>query len=344
MQRTKPRTLVSILIAALAPGAPATVFAAPAEGAAPEAAPAEPPAESPAEPPPAEPAPAPEPTPAAEAAPAETAPGPAPEAVHESLEETEGDAPPAEPVEDKKEEPKLDKHDPKNRSHLMHGFIGVGAGVGYGLITGGDKFCGQYSNDESDPDRRKPLCTGMIPPFLDIQLGFGAAKRIDVVVAVRINMMKRDYNSQDCSSNLDPRVCKDGRGLFVDKIGVGVLPGVRIWGVNVQNIVKFGGAIDILYMYENFSGYRNRPRLQPEGDDIGQGEDSDSEESEDDVGDHILGIRAGPALQIDPHHNVGIYFVPAVQVSFRPEKTGASDAGWFEAGFEGSLGIQARFP
>ena len=239
------------------------------------------------------------------------------------------------------EGPELDKHDPKNRSHKHHGIIGVGAGVGYGLITAGDKFCGEFSTSETDPDRRKSICTAMIPAFLDFTLGFGAAERIDVVVGMRLNVMKRRYRDDKCPSGVD--VCTDGKGLFINQLAMGVLPGVRIWSGKVQKIVKFGGGIDIMYMFENMRGYRNRPRLGADGDEGGMGEDMD-QDAERDVGDHILGIRGGPVIQIDPHHNVGIFIYPAVQLSFRPEKAGAKEAGWFEAGFEGSLGLQARFP
>lgn len=230
------------------------------------------------------------------------------------------------------------KKRPKNLTHFRTGGVSVGFGMGYGLVTAGDKYCGEFSSATSgDADGRKSLCTGATPPALDFGLSYGAHPRIDVVVAMRLGLTPRDYDDSSCESGAD--TCEDGAGLFVDKRAIGVMPGIRLWGVDNDKVFKVGGAIDLVYMREDFTGYRERP--------LGPGEDQGDEanyEAEENVGDAALGMRGGPILQVDPHHNFGIFFMPAAVISFRPAQDGASDAGWFETAFEASLGVQARFP
>jgi hypothetical protein len=216
-------------------------------------------------------------------------------------------------------------------SHHKTGMLGVAVGAGWGMIITGDKFCGEFSEDEGDSDNRKGLCTGMRPLALDITAGFGAAPRLDVVMTVRINLMKREYKFDDCNSDVEP--CDKGKGLFNKSVGIGVMPGVRIWGKDNDKLFKVGGSIDFVYFYENFDGYRSRPR-HPEED-----ADPVNESEEKRVVDHSIGLRGGPVLQIDPHHNVGIYITPAVVPLIH-----AGGPTWVEIGFEGSLGFQARFP
>src|SRR5690606_4242154 len=160
------------------------------------------------------------------------------------------------------------------------------------------------------PDSRKPLCIGATPPAIDILAGFGANRRIDVIVGVRINLLPREFKTKDCADGED--VCADGKGLFNQKLAIGVMPGVRIFGKDTDRIVKFGGAVQIMYMYENFQGYRDRPSGPMEDSDPANAED------EDGVGNHFLGLRGGPVLQIDPHHNFGITLMPAMIPGFRP--------------------------
>lgn len=225
------------------------------------------------------------------------------------------------------------KKKPKSRSHLKTGGISVAPGIGFGLRTAGDKFCGQFSSDNSDQDGRRALCTGATPWVMDFTAMYGVFDRLDISLGLRLNLQPRSFRNDECPS--DNPVCDRGQGLFNNTLGVGIMPGVRIWGGDVDKIVKMGGAIDFLYMYESFAGYRNRPLAD---------EDDDSQPSEDGVGDHMLGLRAGPVLQIDPHHNVGIYLIPAAVPSFRPARDGFDEAGWFEIAFEATLGVQGRFP
>lgn len=240
-----------------------------------------------------------------------------------------------------KEQVGKEKKKPKSLSHLKTGSISVAPGFGYGMRTGGDKFCGEFSSDPTDSDGRKPLCTGLSPAYLDISLGYGVANRIDLVLGVRVNLQKRDYDNSDCGG---AETCLEGKGLFVDSLGIGVLPGIRIWGGEVDKIVKFGGAVDFFYMYENFDGYRNRPTFSGENENAQAR--MDNRENEAGVSDHVIGLRGGPILQIDPHHNVGIFLIPAALPTFRPSRPEARDrdSGWFEIGFDLQLGIQARFP
>jgi hypothetical protein len=237
------------------------------------------------------------------------------------------------------------KKTPKNLSHSSTGQLGAAAGIGYGLVTAGDKYCGQFTDDPSDQDARKSLCTGATPAVLDITLGFGANARIDIVVGMRLNLQKRDYDNGPCSGG--DATCVEGRGLFVDKRGIGVLPGVRLWGKDNDKVFKVGGAVDILYMFENFEGYRNRLQLDDTNNDVHEDDDMIDEKNRNDeskVGNHILGLRGGPILQVDPHHNIGIFLIPAAVPTFRPQQGNATESGWFEIAFEATLGVQARFP
>jgi hypothetical protein len=52
----------------------------------------------------------------------------------------------------------------------------------------------------------------------------------------------------------------------------------------------------------------------------------------------------GPVLAVDPHHNVGLFFFPAIHPSFRPSQAAELDGGWLQIGVDFSAGIQARFP
>lgn len=233
---------------------------------------------------------------------------------------------------------------PKNLSHVKTGMVGAAAGVGYGLITAGDKYCGEFSDDEGDQDKRKSLCTARTPAVLDAHIGFGANDRIDIVVGVRVNLEKRDYDAESCSGDT---TCVEGKGLFAEQRGIGVMPGVRLWGKDNNKVFKLGGAIDFLYMYENFEGYRKRPPLDDTNNNIQEDKgmpDQGNVEAEDKVSDHIIGFRGGPILQVDPHHNVGIFFIPAAVPTFRPQQRNATDSGWFEIAFEATIGVQARFP
>jgi hypothetical protein len=236
------------------------------------------------------------------------------------------------------------KVQPKGLSHVKTAQIGAAAGVGYGLTTAGDKYCGEFSDDEGDQDKRKSLCTARTPAVLDAHLGFGANDRIDIVVGVRINLEKRDYDDGPCKGDL---TCVEGKGLFVDKRGIGVMPGVRLWGKDNDKVFKVGGAIDFMYMYESFQGYRDRPALDDTNNNIQEDDgmtDAGNAADEDKVSDHIIGFRGGPILQVDPHHNIGIFFIPAAVPSFRPQQRNAENSGWFEISFEATIGVQARFP
>lgn len=326
----------------------------PASQAAPEAAPeaAPGPAADPAAAPAPDPAPdsvsAPAPAPAPEADPAPEAAAPAPEVVPDeddpayASSKDAGTALSGSDVDDRKTTVGTvgdvkEKKEKKGLSHAKTGIIGLGFTYGVSLITAGDKFCGEFSDSRQDPDSRKPLCVGATPPALDILAGFGASDRIDLIVNVRINLMPRDFNTKDCP-NPEDDVCNEGKGLFNDKLAIGIMPGVRIYGKDTNRIVKFGGQAQIMYAYEDFSGYRGRPSGPSEDDD------PDNREDEDGVGDHFVGLRGGPILQIDPHHNFGITIAPSMIPGFRPKAKSEVDAGWFEIGFEATLGLEARFP
>jgi hypothetical protein len=237
-----------------------------------------------------------------------------------------------------------EKVKPKNLSHIKTGQIGAAIGLGYNLVTGGDKYCGEFTDDPTDKDARKSICTGRTPVALDVMLAFGAADRIDIVVGARINLEKRDYDSGPCKGDV---TCVDGKGLFANKRAIGVMPGVRLWGKGTNQVFKLGGAVDILYLFENFDGYRNRPALNDTNKNVMEDDgmpDDANRKAESKVSNHILGIRGGPVIQIDPHHNIGIFFIPAAVPTFRPAQAGSSNSGWFEIAFEASLGVQARFP
>ncbi|TPV93973.1 MAG: hypothetical protein B7733_17480 [Myxococcales bacterium FL481] len=230
------------------------------------------------------------------------------------------------------------KRPPQNLTHVRTAGVSAGFGLGYGLITAGDKFCGEFAGESSgDTDGRKSLCTGATAPTLDIGLSYGVLARLDVVVSFRLALSSRQFDGSGCSP--DEPGCRDGSGLFVDKRAFGFMPGIRLWGSDNDKVVKIGGAADFVWLREDFSGYRERP--------LGVAEDPADEATfaaEEQVGDNVLGLRGGPIIQIDPHHHFGVFFMPAAVVSFRPAQDEAADAGWFETAFEASLGVQARFP
>ena len=219
----------------------------------------------------------------------------------------------------------------KSLSHARTVTLGVAAGVGWGMTIAGDLYCGEFSSSSSDSDGRKSICTDRTPGFLDLTLGVGAGPRIDVVFGLRLNLEKRDYDFSACDSGTTP--CDAGKGLFNDSIGLAFMPGVRLWGKDTHKVFKVGGAIDFMIKVEDFSGYRNRAS-NPDEDS-----DQDNDVAEASVGGNSMGLRGGPVIQIDPHHNWGIYIIPAVVPSVH-----IAGPGWFELGFEGSVGFQARFP
>ncbi len=198
---------------------------------------------------------------------------------------------------------------PKNLSHHRLGSLAVVAGWGYGLVIPYDDiFCGEYSSDESDADGRKSLCTHAAPWHMEFIAGYGVLRRMDIVLGVRVNLQKRDH-------------------IHLDKLGFGLAPGVRLWITEPEKAFKVGAAIDILWMRESFKGYRDRTP--------GAGESDVKDNIENKMNDNDVGLRLGPILQYDFHHNVGVFLNPWARMTFLR---------WAEISFEIQLGIQARFP
>ena len=214
-------------------------------------------------------------------------------------------------------------------------------GFGYAMTLAGDKFCGQFSDATDDSDGRKSVCTDLTPVYLDVSLSYGVTPQVDLVLGGRINLQRRRFDDASCAE--DEPFCADAAGLFLDRLGGGIFPGVRVWGKGSDKLVKFGAGVDFMVMFENFGGYRDRPR-SPREEPSGSEAFEVSEANENAVGDVSLGLRAGPVLAIDPHHNVGFYIFPALYPSFRPAKSRDADAGWLEIAVDFSAGIQARFP
>ena len=230
---------------------------------------------------------------------------------------------------------------PKSKSHFKTFGISLSPGFGYGITLAGDKFCGAFSESADDSDGRKPVCSSLTPAYLEIALSYGVTKRIDLVLGARINLQKRGYNDAKCPAG--EATCTEGEGLFVDALGAGLFPGIRIWGKGTERTVKFGAGIDFMVMFENFDGYKGRPRY-PGEEDPSSAEYSTNRLDEAAVGNVELGLRVGPVLAVDPHHNVGLFFFPAIHPSFRPSQAAELDGGWLQIGLDFSAGIQARFP
>ena len=112
----------------------------------------------------------------------------------------------------------------------------------------------------------------------------------------------------------------------MDKLAAGLFPGIRIWGKGVERTVKLGVGIDFIVMFEKFDGYRDRPRFDRE-EAPGSVEYETNRADEAAVGDVQLGMRVGPVLAIDPHHNFGLFFFPSLHPSFRPSRAGELDSG-----------------
>ncbi|MEE9384835.1 MAG: hypothetical protein V3V08_15640 [Nannocystaceae bacterium] len=228
------------------------------------------------------------------------------------------------------------KKTPKNLSHARTAAVSAGFGMGYGLVTAGDKYCGEFSAGSGDADGRKSLCTGATPPALEFAVAFGAHARVDVTLGVRFNLTPREYDASPCEGGSE--VCVDGKGLFLTQRGFGILPGVRLWGADNGHVVKIGGGVDVFYMREDFGGYRERQSPLEEK------ADNENKAAESAVGDSALGLRGGPVIQVDPHHNFGVYLMPAAVTTFRPSRADGGQSGWFEIAFEATIGVQARFP
>ena len=230
---------------------------------------------------------------------------------------------------------------PKSKSHLKTIGISISPGFGYGITLAGDKFCGAFSESADDSDGRRPVCTDLTPAYLDIALSYGVTKRIDLVFGARVNLQKRSYDAGKCAAG--ESTCVAGEGLFVDRLGVGIFPGIRIWGKGTERTVKIGAGIDFMVMFENFDGYRSRPRYEREEPE-GSAQFAENRTNEAALGDVELGFRVGPVLAVDPHHNFGLFFFPSIHPSVRPSKAAELDSGWIQIGVDFSAGIQARFP
>ena len=231
-----------------------------------------------------------------------------------------------------------DDKSPRNFSHHRLGSFAVSAGSGFQMVVpySDGQFCGQFSTDPAGLDGtsggRKALCTAGAPWFLDFTMGYGVLPRLDVVLTLRVNVSKRAWR---CRDDGDPESC---RGLFNDKVGIGLLPGVRAWLSKPERMFKIGAAVDFVWIYEDFAGYRQRPTCSGTEDAeviCPLGREGQVVAAEGDVGNNDVGLRFGPVLQLDPHRNVGVFLLPSARMSFLR---------WFEAGFDIQLGVQARFP
>ncbi len=223
----------------------------------------------------------------------------------------------------------------KDLSHYQTGSFAVSGGWGfYGIVPYDDGvFCGQFSGDPDSDTRRKSFCVhprGV--PFLDFTLGYGAHPRLDIVLTMRLNLAKRAWK---CKDDTDPDTCA---GLFVDKLGFGLFPGIRGWISKPQDMFKLGAALDFMWMHENFAGYRNRPVCTgTQNQDVicPTGSEAAKSDAEKKVKNDDIGVRLGLVLQLDVHHNVGIFLMPTARMGFLR---------WFEFGIDVQLGVQARFP
>jgi hypothetical protein len=229
----------------------------------------------------------------------------------------------------------------KSISHYQTGGISVAGGWGfYGVVPYTDgMYCGEYSNDNDSDSGRKSFCTsGRGVAFLEFGAMFGAHPRLDIAIDFRLNMMKRDFVCDD------PDNCT-GKGLFNNKLGFGLFPGIRGWISKPEDTFKIGAVVQFMWTHEDFSGYRNRPRCLIAADGPQPGDpvcppgrrvsEPDFVPEENDIKDDDVGARIGLALQVDPHHNIGIFFMPTARLGFLR---------WFEFGVDLQLGIQARFP
>jgi len=223
----------------------------------------------------------------------------------------------------------------KGLEHWKLGMVGVRAGWGLNLIVPyKDRFCGEFSTEGDDEDGRKSVCSMANPWFLEFSAGYGAVKRMDVVLTYRLNLQPRDFT---CKDSDDPTTCK---GLYNEGLGMALGPGIRAWISKPHKLFKVGAAVDVLWTYEDFSGYRGRVACTGPDDPAGPcpkegGEEKGKAETEGDVGNNDFGLRLGPVFQIDPHHNVGIVLQPWARMSFIRA---------FEIAFDITLGMQARFP
>lgn len=222
------------------------------------------------------------------------------------------------------------KKKPKGLTHHKTGQISVAGGWGFNMVVpyADDIFCGEFSTDDGDPDGRKSICTAANPWFLDLSAGYGAHPRLDVLFNFRLNLQSREFKCKDAN---DPESCT---GLYNSKLGYMLGPGIRAWISKPEKLFKVGAAVDFLYEFEDFSGYRNRPRCSGPEDGCRFAE-GPIEAAEDDVGDHDFSLRLGPVFQFDVHHNIGIFLQPYARMSF---------VRWFEFSFDVNLGLQARFP
>ncbi len=228
----------------------------------------------------------------------------------------------------------------KSLSHYQTGGVSVSGGWGfYGVVPYTDgMFCGEFSGDIDSDSGRKSFCTNTRGvAFMEFGGFYGAHPRLDIVLNLRLNMMKRKFV---CKDEDDPESCQ---GLFNDNLGIGLFPGIRGWISKPEDVFKIGAAIDFVWMHENFDGYRKRPLCQNPGMITdpsapvcprATGEPAKVAQ-EADIKNDDVGVRIGLALQVDPHHNIGIFVMPTARMGFLR---------WFEFAVDIQLGIQARFP
>jgi hypothetical protein len=119
---------------------------------------------------------------------------------------------------------------PAQVNHLYQTGLTVMPGVGYRLIAPykENQYCADSSGIKS-----KRVCAGRVPFFLDIQLAFGATKRLDVIIDLRLGL------------ETDP--------LILGGREVGIFPGLRFW-IDQDVSLKFYTTLQFMYSYLDLKG------------------------------------------------------------------------------------------
>jgi hypothetical protein len=118
---------------------------------------------------------------------------------------------------------------PARADHRLQTGLWIMPGTGYRLIVPykENQTCGDASGADS-----KRVCAHSVPIFLDFQLSFGAASRLDVILDLRFGLQQ------------DPAI--PGSHQFA------VAPGLRFW-LDQEVALKFFTTMQFVYDYTNFS-------------------------------------------------------------------------------------------
>jgi len=119
---------------------------------------------------------------------------------------------------------------PARADHRFQTGLSIMPGSGYRLIVRYKE--GQYCGDSSGVGK-KPVCANYVPFFLDFQLAFGVATRVDIILDLRFGLQS------------DPATLAFNSHQFA------VAPGLRFW-IDREVTLKFYSTLQFVYDHTDF--------------------------------------------------------------------------------------------